>query len=115
MSHKRYANRRDANEPDIIKALEAIGCTVEAMDKVDLVVGYRGQNYLLEVKDGSKPPSKRELTPAQLRLRNSWKGQYSVVTSVDEALAVLKHGAIEQIRKDMIQSIETSNLGLRGL
>lgn len=86
MSQKRYANRRDANEPDIIKALEAIGCTVEPMDKVDLVVGYRGQNYLLEVKDGNKSPSRRELTKAQVRLRERWNGQYSVVTNVDEAL-----------------------------
>ena len=35
----KYAKARDLNEPQIIKALEAIGCEVEQLDKpVDLVV-----------------------------------------------------------------------------
>ncbi len=89
MSINRYAKRRDANEPDIIKALEALGCTVESMDKVDLVVGYRGRNYLLEIKNGTKTSRSRTLTPTQKRLRETWNGQYSVVTSVEEALSAI--------------------------
>lgn len=44
---------------------------------------------MLEVKDGSKPPSERKLTPAQVKFHAEWKGWISVVTSVDEALAAV--------------------------
>ena len=44
--------RRDDNEYEIIQALEAIGCTVRRLDRpVDLLVGYRASNYLIEVKN----------------------------------------------------------------
>jgi hypothetical protein len=43
----------------------------------------------LEVKDGSKPPSARKLTPAQLEFHAEWKGVLYVVTNVDQALAAV--------------------------
>lgn len=86
MSLNRYAKRRDANEREIIEALEAIGCTVAASDVVDLLVGRQGATYLLEVKDGNKTPSRRKLTQSQKKLQAGWKGHYAVVTSVDEAI-----------------------------
>ena len=42
---------------------------------------------LMEVKDSSKPPSARKLTPAQVIFHAGWKGAIYVVTSSDEALA----------------------------
>ena len=90
MSLNRYAVRRDANESDIVAALERIGCTVARADIVDLIVGYRGRTLLLECKDGSKPPSARKLTPNQLKLLSGWRGQYDVVKSVEEAIAVVQ-------------------------
>ena len=66
MTLNRYATRRDANEKEIIQALESIGCTVYRLDSpVDLLVGYRARNILLEVKDGNKVRSERKLTKAQ--------------------------------------------------
>ena len=86
---RRYAARRDANEGKVVAALRAIGCSVIRLDAVDLLVGRAGQNWLIEVKDGSKPPSARKLTPAQKTLRNDWRGQYSVVTSPLEAVELV--------------------------
>jgi hypothetical protein len=40
--------------------------------------------WLLEVKDGAKPPSARKLTPEQEEWHRHWP--VAVVTSVDEAL-----------------------------
>lgn len=60
------------------------------LDTVDLLVGRAGRNYLFEVKDGSKPPSARKLTPTQRGLRAEWRGQYTVVTSPTDALAKLE-------------------------
>ena len=44
---------------------------------------------MLEVKDGSKPPSDRELTPDQVKWHIAWRGQVAVVTSVEEAIAAV--------------------------
>ncbi len=52
----------------------------------DLVVGYGHRNLMLEIKDGSKPPSRRQLTADERRFKDNWKGHYAVVETVDEAL-----------------------------
>lgn len=78
MSLNRYATRRDANEPQIIEALEAAGATVFRLERpVDLLVGYRGRTLLLEVKRplGPKGGEKdRTLTVAQRRFNARWAG-----------------------------------------
>ena len=86
MSIKRWAVRRDANEPEIVEALRAAGCSVGYGDWVDLIVGRNFVTYLLEVKDGSKPKSGRKLKPSQEKLLAEWQGHYVIVTNVDEAL-----------------------------
>ena len=54
----------------------------------DLMVGYRRKTKLLEVKDGTKPPSARELTADQINWHMDWRGEpVQVVCSVEEALA----------------------------
>jgi hypothetical protein len=59
----------------------------------DLVVGYRGrgkpETFLLEVKDGDKPPSARKLTPAQVVWHGEWRGHVAVVCNLAEALAAV--------------------------
>jgi Holliday junction resolvase len=95
----RRAARIDDNQPEIVRALRAVGATVEVSSAVgggfpDLVCGYRGNTYLLEVKDGKKPPSKRKLTPDQVEWHDRWRGQVAIVKSINEALNVI--GAIKQ-------------------
>lgn len=89
-----YARRTDDNQTEVIKALRAIGCTVQSLSGVgegcpDLLVGRNGINYVLEVKDGSKPPSDQSLTTKEAIWHNEWKGQKAVVASVREALAAV--------------------------
>lgn len=84
----------DANQGEVVQALRNIGCTVQLLHAVgkgcpDLLCGYRGVNVLIEVKDGSKPPSARTLTPDQVKWHGSWAGQVHVAASVDEALGVV--------------------------
>lgn len=43
----------------------------------------------MEVKDGSKPPSARKLTPDEARWHAQWKGPVFVVNNVSEALAAV--------------------------
>ena len=86
----RRAAKVDANQPEIVAALRRAGCSVEHLHAVgagcpDLLVGYRGQNYLVEVKDGAKPPSARHLTPDQVEWHAAWRGGVAVACNVSEA------------------------------
>jgi hypothetical protein len=88
----RRHGRVDANQTAIVKALRQTGATVQSLADIgkgcpDLLVGYRGTTYLLEVKDGSKPPSARLLTPDEGAWMAAWRGgPLHIVASVDEAL-----------------------------
>jgi hypothetical protein len=75
----RRAAKIDANQTAIVKALRQMGCTVQHLHSVgdgcpDLLVGAHGVTLLVEVKDGSKPPSARRLTPDQEIWHRSWTG-----------------------------------------
>lgn len=91
----RRAAKIDANQPEIVRELSARGASVQSLSGVgagvpDLLVGYRGVTYLLEVKDGAKPPSARELTLEQIDWHVEWRGgPCVVVNSADEALAAI--------------------------
>ena len=90
----RRAARTDANHVEIINAFRALGCSVQDLSAVgrgvpDIIVGHRGANYLVEIKDGSKHPSARRLTSDQVTWHNAWRGQNCVIKSVDEVVGFL--------------------------
>lgn len=90
----RIAAKIDANQPEIVKALRKIGCTVEILSAVgkgcpDIIVGFRNVNVFMEIKDGAKPKSARKLTPDQVKWHEQWQGAVYVVESVDEAISVI--------------------------
>jgi hypothetical protein len=55
----------------------------------DLLVGWRGLNVLLELKDGSKPPSAQELTCDERDWHAKWAGQLATVNSAEDAARVV--------------------------
>lgn len=84
----RRAAKRDANERDIVEALRAAGASVEIVSGrglPDLLVGFRGQNLLMEIKG-----ARGSLTKDQELWHEDWRGQVCVVRSVEEALDVLQ-------------------------
>jgi hypothetical protein len=92
----RFARKVDANQSEIVRALEAIGIRVIDMSATgegcpDLCCLFRGQTYWLEIKDGKKPPSARKLTLPQLRWHEAARVagvKVHVVESPSQALAV---------------------------
>ena len=87
----RRASRTDANQAEIAKALREHGCSVLSIATIgdgcpDLLCGYQGRNYLLEVKDGSKPPSRRKVNDNQVEWHRTWRGQVAVVRCAGAAL-----------------------------
>lgn len=102
-----YAKNRDANEPEIVKALEGVGATVQRLSECglpDLLVGYRGATFLLEVKREGKNGGRRHyggldergLNEQQQKWWAKWNGaQPVIVTNPQEALCALgRHGAV---------------------
>ena len=90
----RTASRVDGNQAAIVKGLRAIGASILHLHQLkncfDLLVGYRGQTFIMEVKDPAQPLSKRKLTEGEEAFRAEWRGSpYYVVTTIDEAISIL--------------------------
>ena len=90
----RRAAAVDRNQSEIVAALRAVGATVQPLHSVgqgcpDLAVGYRGVTYLIEIKDGAKPPSKRGLTDPQIEWHGGWKGHVAIAENVKDALTII--------------------------
>lgn len=87
----RRAAKIDTNQPEIVKAFRDIGARVQILSAVgkgcpDLLVGFRGCNVLVELKDGDKKPSEQKLTQDQITWHDSWAGQVCVANSISDAL-----------------------------
>ncbi len=95
----RRAARVDTNQAQIVAALRQAGCSVQCLHQLgkgcpDLLVGKLTPdgikfNYLLELKDANKPPSKRRLTQDEQQWHSSWQVQVDTVCTIEDALAVV--------------------------
>ena len=84
----RRAAKRDIAEPEIVMALTQCGFTVFRLDQpVDLLTGFRGVTYLVEVKSGSKGYAKA-LNKNQKTFAAQWNGSpVFILRSADDAIA----------------------------
>ena len=81
----RYAARVDKNQEEIVSALRAVGAYVWIIGlPVDLLIGYKGHTFLVEVKNG---PRKR-LTALQEDFFKNWSG--STLARIDGPEAALR-------------------------
>ena len=95
MSLARRAKKIDSNQNGIVCALRRYPGVTVLLDMNDILVGYRMQNYLFELKSTDKI-SKRTgkilesaIKPSQVRLRETWTGQYNIVTTAAEILDII--------------------------
>lgn len=76
----------DANQPEIVKALKAIGVQVEVIGKpVDLLICHQGETAVMEVKN----PDGGRLTKDQIEFIARWPGKVHVVKTPEEAVAAV--------------------------
>lgn len=92
------AKRIDSNQKEIVKAFRDLGCSVFITSMVgkgfpDIVVGLRGKNYLVEIKDGRKCKSAQLLTASEETFMRNWKGQYYIINDLDEVTWFLNNMA----------------------
>ncbi len=86
MRRRRIIHRSDPNQAEIVAALREVGATVDVIgEPVDLLVGWRGVNLLMEVKKDAKA----KLQPSQVAFFSEWRGRVHRVNSVADALSLL--------------------------
>ena len=89
---------RDRNHREIVVAFEEAGAQVVDLAGVgggvpDLLVGYGGHNYLVEIKDPAKDQrhiQDGELSPEQLAWHLAWPGETVVVHTPAAARSLLE-------------------------
>ncbi len=119
----RRAARRDEAEPPIVDALEAVGASVQRLavkGVPDLLVGWRGRMWLLEVKlpltaRGALPRGRSlkhkgghdDMTADQVAWWAAWRGPAPVIVrTVDEALAAI--GALPSDETTIAKVMQTT-------
>jgi len=91
----RTAARIDDNQNEVVSQLRSVpGLKVAITSGMghgfpDLVLGWQGVNYLIELKDGSKPPSKRKLTKDEKKFHAQWAGQIDVALTFEDCLRII--------------------------
>lgn len=91
MTMPKHGGQRDSNQAEIMKAANEIpGCTAIDLGAFgcgmpDILIGWRGQNLLAEIK---RPKGK--LNALQVEWHKEWTGQVRIIRSVDDLLKLLK-------------------------
>jgi hypothetical protein len=94
--------KKDANQKEIERSLSQVGASCLDMSRLkncfDLLVGFRGQTYIMEIKNPEYVAKSREpieyLSDGEREFMESWRGSaYHIVTTSEEALRII--GAIE--------------------
>lgn len=90
----RRAARVDANQSLLVELWRRLGATVQILSAVgngcpDILLGYNGLNALVEIKDGSKVPSKQKLNKLQVEFHEAWRGHVCVIHNEHEATQLI--------------------------
>jgi len=96
LSKNRFSARTDANEAQIVKDLRRMGFSVQTrMD--DILIGVDNRNYWIEIKDPKHVGKDGKIIKSakkvgQIILESTWKGNYHIVSSLDEILEIINEG-----------------------
>lgn len=83
--------RVDKPQRAITETLRDLGCLVAITSDLghgftDLVVAIGKKLLLVEIKDGSQPPSRRKLTPDEAKFHSTWKDHVVILESIGDAI-----------------------------
>ena len=86
--------RVDSNQPELVAEARKLGAHIQTIASIghgcpDLLGAKNGQWFVVEVKDGSKPPSKRRLNENQVK----WHQKFDA--------PVWKWESVEDVRRDL--------------
>lgn len=90
MTHKRI----DANQKEITSLFRQLGATVLVTSELgrgapDLIIGFRGRNIMVEVKDGKKPLSHQKLTHDEMEFHQFWRGDIRIIRCEADVISLV--------------------------
>ena len=80
-------HRADGNQVALVKFIRSMGASFQhtpVPGGLDGIIGYRGVDVRVEIKDPSKPPSHRKLTPAEAKTISEWRGHKPEIIETEE-------------------------------
>ncbi len=87
----RRAARVDANHSEIKACFLKLGYSVKDVFQIpnfcDLAISKNNRTFLIEVKDSTKPPSKRKLTPGEQEFHAAWEDEVYIIKSLEDVVA----------------------------
>ena len=91
--------KADDNQPQIVKAFRQLGYSVAHTHTIgkgfpDIVIGRDGVNTLVEIKDGSKVKSQRQLTNDEKEFHEAWRGTVVIIESVEDVIEFSKNNTV---------------------
>ena len=93
MSFRRAA-KVDDNQSEIVALFRKLGWSVLIISQLknccDIIVSKNGRTVAIEIKDGAKPPSARKLSDGEIKFRDMWQGEYSLVICNDDVIMLNK-------------------------
>ena len=92
----RRAAKADDNQPQIVKEFRQLGFSVAHTHTIgkgfpDIVVGRNGINTLVEIKDGKKVKSQKQLTADEKEFHENWRGKIIIIESVEDVIEFSKN------------------------
>lgn len=86
--------KKDGNQTEVVEKLRLMGMSVAITHQLgggfpDFVVGYRGKNYMIELKDENQPPSNRKLTDDEVEFHLNWRGQIDVANNLEDVVNIV--------------------------
>ena len=101
MSRRYQVKHTDNNEKEIVAALRAIPHVSVETDKDDILIGYKGRTYWIEIKnpnevgkDGLPYKNEKNKTRSKTYLKQKalldhWCGHYSICSTLDQVLSTI--------------------------
>jgi hypothetical protein len=93
MTFRRVA-KVDSNHAQVVAAFRSLGCSVldihQLKNCADLIVAKNKKTVIVEVKNGALPKGSRKLTPGEREFFSGWRGEATVVESLDDVVRVVK-------------------------
>lgn len=90
----RRRGRTDSNQVMIVEAFRNFGAEVTVTSNVgegfvDIVVSYRGEWFMIEIKDGDKCKSAQKLTPEEIAWHKKQKAVVYIIATAQDVINLL--------------------------
>jgi len=91
--HNTHA-KKDANHNQVQGMFSAFGFRTLDVSSMkcgfDFIAWKKGRVFIVEVKDGSKPPSATKLTDKEIEAEKKYSGEYYVIFSSEQAKRLIE-------------------------